>query len=99
LEDKFSNRNKFEKADYSLDTVGLTGDVFLVDRALAVIGEDVLVEDDEVLDKLVDKVLILNLMGWSMRVLKTWRRRINMATWSLSVGMGTRVGPKQMAML
>ena len=49
-----------------------------------------------------------------MRVLKTWRRMISMArsmrflkmcrririgTWSLSVGMGTRVGPKHMAML
>ena len=79
MEDKFRSRNKFDKAEDSLDTVGLAGDVFLVDRALAVVGEDVLVEDDEVLDKLVDKVLVLNLMGLSMRVLKTWRRMIRMA--------------------
>ena len=55
---------KIDKATEDLlDTVWLAGDVFLVDRALAVVGEDVLVKDNKVLDKLVDKVLVLNLMG------------------------------------
>ena len=44
-----------------LDTVRFTGDVLLIDCALSIVREDIFMEDDKVLDKLVDKVLILNL--------------------------------------
>ena len=44
-----------------LDTVWFTGDVLLIDCALSIVREDIFMEDDKVLDKLVDKVLILNL--------------------------------------